>query len=212
MAPDTAVVSDIVLNRYAPVSSNFSWLLSIHPPTPHPHPPTPTPILTPSPHTASQVLLNEVEAAGEEPAEGLLCARVACVATLREGTDGEETAFESFCVPPSPRRHATISRRADAASLRHCGVEGEAGAGVEGPTEGSGGCDEKGGVGVGAGVGMGVEAAAEAEAGAEAFLSFRVANKDNEVSHCFIYFLVLYFFSTLGTWSALRQTGKDIQK
>lgn len=140
----------------------------LHPnplPDPHPHP---------LPARRLQVLLNEVEEAGEEPAEGLLRARVACVASLREGTDRDETAFESFCVPPSPRRHAITSRGATTTSLTQGGADaGAAGAGAA--AESSGRFDEEREAGVGGGV--------EAESKTEGFMSFRVANKDNEVSH-----------------------------
>ena len=101
---------------------------------------------------------------------------MACVASLREGADRDETAFESFHVPPSTRRQAITPRGATTASLTQGGA---AGAGAA--AEGSGGFDEEREAEVGEKV--------EAEAKAEGFMSFRVANKDNEVSH-FPYYLV----------------------
>ncbi|CAN0057212.1 unnamed protein product, partial [Ectocarpus sp. 13 AM-2016] len=48
----------------------------------------------------TKVLLEAVETAGDEPAEGLLLARMACVSSLRGGgAHSDDTAFESFWFP-----------------------------------------------------------------------------------------------------------------
>lgn len=103
----------------------------------------------------AQLLLDESEVAGEEPAEGLLHARMACcVPSPPEGLgDASDLAFESFWVP---LRGATLHGVG-------AGIDAVAAAAVGNGTEEDlrRGLDERGDEG--------------------AFFSFRVANRDNEV-------------------------------
>ncbi|CAM9485652.1 unnamed protein product [Ectocarpus sp. 6 AP-2014] len=58
----------------------------------------------------TKVLLEAVETAGDEPAEGLLLARMACVSSLRGGGGhSDDTAFESFWFPRRAALCGTIS-------------------------------------------------------------------------------------------------------
>ncbi|CAM9415382.1 unnamed protein product [Ectocarpus sp. 8 AP-2014] len=62
----------------------------------------------------TKVLLEAVETAGDEPAEGLLLARMACVCSLRGGGGhSDDTAFESFWFPRSAAICDSISTGRD---------------------------------------------------------------------------------------------------
>lgn len=105
----------------------------------------------------TKLLLQEVEAAGDEPAEGLLLARMACASSLRAREEGmmaaggaDNTAFESFWFPrPAVSCDGSSSRSNDGFACVPL-------------ADSSGTRDTQ-------------------KDTAGAFFSFRVANRDNEV-------------------------------
>eukprot|EP00903_Cladosiphon_okamuranus_P021165 g19441.t1 len=111
----------------------------------------------------TKILLEAVEAAGDEPSEGLLLARVACASSLREERmvgSATDTAYESFWFP---RRRDRRRRRRGPACDRPSTGAGVLKDRVRGECRGLKEKDEE----------------EEEEEGA--FFSFRVANRDNEV-------------------------------
>ncbi|CAM9106648.1 unnamed protein product [Scytosiphon promiscuus] len=105
----------------------------------------------------TKVLLQEVEAAGDEPAEGLLLARMACASSIRAREEGmmaaggaDDTAFESFWFP-EPTACCNCSDSSSSAGVAFSPAADSAGA-----------SDTR-------------------KQAAGAFFSFRVANRDNEV-------------------------------
>lgn len=119
----------------------------------------------------TKVLLDEVERAGDEPAEGLLLLRVAFASSFREEQigGGDDTAYESFWFP----RCITTGDPNSSSKSKSCtGVDAGAGSAdtflggrtAEGRKEESS---------------RGFLQEDEEDGGA--FFSFRVANRDNEV-------------------------------
>eukprot|EP00752_Nemacystus_decipiens_P003848 g3540.t1 len=129
----------------------------------------------------TKVLLEAVEAAGEEPSEGLLLARVACASSLREERTvggAADTAYESFWFPRRRRRRRRCPGTAGDRRSTSAGVAAD-------PTRRTEACVEPGGsedgVKDGQGEGGGDEQQREEEEAGGAFFPFRVANRDNEV-------------------------------